>query len=429
MNWDASFKTSNSLRECRSSVQTDVFVYADWHPMPKPVFMGTLSAQTIRQKEHFSFEYDRDWLESSYARIIDPDLALYPGRQHANQPTNFGVFLDSCPDRWGRLLLNRRAAFQAKEQKERPKKLGEADYLLGVHDLHRMGGLRFKKDPSGPFLDDNATYAAPPMASLDELHRAAAHAESDEPSSKTNQWLNLLLAPGSSLGGARPKASVLDTKNALWIAKFPSRFDEVNVGAWEFLTHQLAIRAGLSVPTCQLLKVSGRHHTFLSKRFDRVQRKRVHFSSAMTQLGRQDGDDQSSYLELAEFLTQQGAATQDDLRELWRRIVFSIAVSNADDHLRNHGFLLTEEGWRLSPAYDLNPIPTAETLHLNITDSEGILDYDLAMQVTPFFQLKKTEAEKIKAQVLASVKQWPEVARSIGISRAEQHQMAPAFLV
>ena len=411
-------------------MQVDALVYADWQPLPKPMLMGVLSSQTIRQKEHFSFEYDPQWLKSSYAQSIDPDLALYSGMQHAKQFNNFGVFLDSCPDRWGRLLLNRRAALKAKEIQERTRKLGEMDYLLGVHDLHRMGGLRFKQDAQGSFLDNDPSHSAPPIAALDELQRAALHMEADEDSPKvTNEWLRLLLAPGSSLGGARPKASVVDTQGDLWIAKFPSRFDEIDVAAWEFVVYQLALKAGVTMPPSQLIKVSGRHRTFLSKRFDRVRKSRLHFSSAMTQLGYRDGEDQASYLELAELLTQQGASTQDDLAQLWRRIVFSIAVSNADDHLRNHGFLLSPEGWRLSPAYDLNPVPTAESLHLNISDTDGTLSFNLAMDVIDFFQLRKNDAEKIRNHVVASVTDWPAVAKSVGISRAEQQRMASAFRV
>ena len=411
-------------------MQVDALVYADWQPLPKPMLMGVLSSQTIRQKEHFSFEYDPQWLKSSYAQCIDPDLALYSGMQHAKQFNNFGVFLDSCPDRWGRLLLNRRAALKAKEIQERTRKLGEMDYLLGVHDLHRMGGLRFKQDAQGSFLDNDPSHSAPPIAALDELQRAALHMEADEDSPKvTNEWLRLLLAPGSSLGGARPKASVVDTQGDLWIAKFPSRFDEIDVAAWEFVVYQLALKAGVTMPPSQLIKVSGRHRTFLSKRFDRVRKSRLHFSSAMTQLGYRDGEDQASYLELAELLTQQGASTQDDLAQLWRRIVFSIAVSNADDHLRNHGFLLSPKGWRLSPAYDLNPVPTGESLHLNISDTDGTLNFDLAMDVIDFFQLRKNDAEKIRNHVVASVTDWPAVAKSVGISRAEQQRMAPAFRV
>ena len=411
-------------------MQVDALVYADWQPLPKPMLMGVLSSQTIRQKEHFSFEYDPQWLKSSYAQSIDPDLALYSGMQHAKQFNNFGVFLDSCPDRWGRLLLNRRAALKAKEIQERTRKLGEMDYLLGVHDLHRMGGLRFKQDAQGSFLDNDPSHSAPPIAALDELQRAALHMEADEDSPKvTNEWLRLLLAPGSSLGGARPKASVVDTQGDLWIAKFPSRFDEIDVAAWEFVVYQLALKAGVTMPPSQLIKVSGRHRTFLSKRFDRLQKNRLHFSSAMTQLGYRDGEDQASYLELAELLTQQGASTQDDLAQLWRRIVFSIAVSNADDHLRNHGFLLSPEGWRLSPAYDLNPVPTAESLHLNISDTDGTLSFNLAMDVIDFFQLRKNDAETIRNHVVSSVTDWTAVAKSVGISRAEQQRMAPAFRV
>ena len=237
----------------------------------------------------------------------------------------------------------------------------------------------------------------------------------------------MLLAPGSSLGGARPKASVIDENNHLWIAKFPSRYDDYNIGAWEFVTYRLALLAGIQMSECRIERFSQSFHTFLTKRFDRIDGRRVHFASALTQLGYYDGDYEASYLELALFLTQQGANTKKDLEQLWRRLVFNIAISNTDDHLRNHGFLMSDGGWLLSPAYDLNPVPYGQGLHLNITETDNRLDFDLAFEVAAFFQLTRQQANHIYNEVINSVKQWKDIATEIGISRSEQERIGKAF--
>ena len=410
-------------------MSTEVFVFADWEQFEEPTLVGTLRSATVRHKEHFSFSYDANWLQSSYAQQIDPELSLYSGEQHGGEDKNFRVFLDSCPDRWGRLLMKRREAIQARQQNRRPRILNEIDYLLGVHDLHRTGALRFKRERNGPFLGNDKRLAAPPLSSLRELEQAArqveAKADSDNPDYL--HWLTMLMSPGSSLGGARPKASVTDANGQLWIAKFPSRHDDYDIAAWEYVAYRLALDAGVVMPESRIEKFGSHHHTFLTKRFDRTGKSRRHFSSAMTQLGYYDGDYEASYLELAQFLTEHGANTKADLAQLWRRIVFYIAISNTDDHLRNHGFIYDQGGWLLSPAYDVNPVTPAAGLHLNITDSDNSLNYELAMEVIDFFQLDNGQATKIKNEVLASVGNWKAKASAVGLGSSEQQLMESAF--
>ena len=412
-------------------MSTVVYVFADWEAFDEPTLVGIMRSSVIKNKEHFSFSYDNDWLRSPYAQKIDPDLNLYSGEQHSEDSKNFRTFLDSCPDRWGRLLMKRREAIMARQEERRPNVLYEMDYLLGVHDLYRLGALRFKREMKGEFLDNDEKPAAPPISSLRDLEYAAQQVEdnsnADDP--EYLQWLTMLMSPGSSLGGARPKASVVDENNQLWIAKFPSRHDDHDIAAWEFVVYQLAVSAGIQMAECRTDKFNSHHHTFLTKRFDRTPDSRLHFTSAMTQLEYYDGDNDASYLELAQFLTEHGANTKEDLAQLWRRIVFTIAVSNTDDHLRNHGFIYGNGGWLLSPAYDINPVTPANGLHLNITDDDNSLNYELAMDVSEFFQLSTPQAQRIKNEVLISVTRWETVASSANISRSEQQNMASAFNV
>jgi serine/threonine-protein kinase HipA len=241
----------------------------------------------------------------------------------------------------------------------------------------------------------------------------------------------MLITPGSSLGGARPKASVLDNKKQLWIAKFPSTKDGHDIGAWERVVHDLAKNVGLNVPETKASAFYSKQHTFLSKRFDRTEKgERIHFASAMTLLGHTNGSGHSSgvsYLDLAEFIIRNGANVDQDLEELWKRIVFYIAVSNTDDHLRNHGFLTTEKGWILSPAYDINPAQKGTGLSLNILEKDNALDFDLALSVAAYFRVEKTKAEKIVKTVKSGVSKWDKVAEKCGISRTERELMAEAF--
>lgn len=382
----------------------------------------------------FSFAYDKAFLTSACRLQIDPILTLHSGELYNDEADkNFRAFLDSSPDRWGRILMQRRAAIDARKGIRATSRLNELDYLLGVHDSYRMGGIRFKRAGSNAFLDDNSEFAAPPMASLRELEHAAMQIEKDDDidSDEYYRWLKMLISPGSSLGGARPKACVTDEQGHLWIAKFPNLNDTHDVGAWEMVCYELALAAGVDMFPSEIKQFSSQHHTFLTKRFDRDGEKRLHFSSAMTQLQYYDGEQfqGASYLEIAEFISNYGAQTEADLAQLWRRIVFNIAVSNTDDHLRNHGFLLTKNGWKLSPAYDLNPIVGKHGLHLNITDTDNALDYQLAFDVKDFFRLSQTQATQIYDEVLMAVKQWQTVAKRLGVSRAEQTMKQSAFNV
>ena len=411
-------------------------VFADWGTMSEPQLMGLLSATQIRGKEIFAFEYDKEWLKSNQGKhSLDPDLNLYGGQQFLNDTkSNFGIFMDSSPDRWGRLLMRRREAAMARLEGRKEQLLFETDYLLGVYDQHRMGAIRFKIDIEGNFLSDNKAMAAPPFTSLRELEQASLSLEKEDSIDNPNylKWLNMLIAPGSSLGGARPKASVMDAKNNLWIAKFPSNFDDRDTGAWEMVVNDLAQKSSIQMSEAMIQKFSGRHHTYLTKRFDRtLTNKRIHFASAMTLLGHSDGTDYqdgASYLHLAEFIMRNGANVKNDLEQLWRRIVFNICVSNTDDHLRNHGFLLTNQGWILSPAYDINPIETGIGLKLNISENDNALNLDLALEVAPFFRVSQPKAKRITEEIKEVVSTWQMVANKYKIGRNEQEMISRAFM-
>jgi len=415
-----------------SDSSKDIYVYADWQELKSPLFMGCLHSQYTRGKEVFSFEFAPEWLKQGSALLLDPDLLLYAGRQYSGSVKKaFGIFMDSSPDRWGRQLIRRREAIQARAEMRPLRSLAETDYLLGLHDATRMGALRFKLDKAGEFLSNEMDLPAPPWASLHKLEAACRHYEEDSlPDDEHEKWLNMLLAPGSSLGGARPKANIADNDGNLWIAKFPSRSDDTNIGAWEMVTHRLAGMAELSVPECRIEKFSGHGSTFLTKRFDRIEGRRIHFASAMTLLGRSDGDNHDSgcsYLDLAQFIVQHGANPNKDLQELWKRIVFSIAVSNTDDHLRNHGFLLNSQGWILSPAYDINPNPHGSGLSLNVSEDDNSLDFDLALSVASQFRFNQEQATQYIFRVKKTVNSWNEVAMKINISRREIGEMSAAF--
>ena len=409
----------------------EIEVFADWVGLKPASRIGVLVARESRGKEIFSFEYDESWLRRNDNRVLDPDLRLFSGPQYpgAERP-NFGLFLDSSPDRWGRMLMRRRDAILARNAGREPRRLTESDYLLGVHDFSRMGALRFREFGSDAFQSSSQALAAPPYAAIRDLEYASHLAECEENDEKLDPWLAMLIAPGSSLGGARPKASVIDADGSLWIAKFPGKDDERDMAAWEMLTAVLARDAEVEMSESRLEAISERGATFLTRRFDRRTEGRIHFASAMTLLGHNDGDDAStgaSYLELAEFIIRQGSRPDADLKQLWRRIVFSIAVSNTDDHLRNHGFLLEGSGWRLSPAYDVNPSPNPAGLSLAIDENNNSLDYGLALSVASLFRVPKKEAEGIVGTVRKTVTGWREKARALGIKRGDIDFMERAF--
>lgn len=408
----------------------DIYVFADWSGLNEPTFVGILSAHFAKGKKAFSFEYDNDWLKTDEQRLLDPDIVFYSGPQYPISKENFGIFLDSMPDTWGKTLMKRRAAQDARAKNEKTKTLYEIDYLLGVYDESRIGALRFKTEINGPFLDDNIERPTPPWSSLGELQEAVNQLENNDQSNDVKKGIAVLIAPGSSLGGARPKANILDIHKTLWIAKFPSKTDIVDKAAWEFLAYQLAIASGIEMAESKIEKISGQYHTFLTKRFDRDYGKRIHFSSAMTMTRNTEDiikESAPSYLEIVEFIENYGADIEANLHQLWRRIVFNIAISNTDDHLRNHGFILTEKGWILSPAYDLNPSIEKDGLSLNIDMDDNALDFELARNVGEYFRLNKEEMEIILDEVLSVVKNWKSIAKKIGISEKEQQLMENAF--
>jgi len=410
--------------------KADIWVFAHWRGMKDPKIIGILSASFGKGRQAFSFEYNRNWISSREQLMLDPDLGWYSGPQYPNNKDNFGIFLDSMPDSWGRTLMQRREHLKAHEEGRESKNLHDLDYLLGVFDEGRMGALRFKSDPSGPFLDEVPDSTAPPWTSLGELQKAVNFIESDEDDKKIRDWLYMLIAPGTSLGGARPKANFTDRLNDLWIAKFPSKHDTIDKAAFEFLAYRMAVKAGIEMSGSGITKITGNYNTFITKRFDRIKKERIHFASAMTMTGNYEEylrNNKASYLEIAEFIKFSGTSNKEDLCQLWRRIVFNIAISNSDDHLRNHGFILSEKGWRLSPAFDVNPSADKQGLALNIDTDNNSMDYDLARSVGEFFMLDLPSMDKIINEVKFVVSDWRKYANSIGITRNEQDRMAPAF--
>lgn len=410
----------------------DIYVYAHWMGMQEPELTGILSAHFAKGKKSFSFEYDRNWIKSKQQMLLDPDIQFYSGPQFPTNKENFGIFLDSMPDTWGKTLMKRRVSQQAKENNEKARTLYDIDYLLGVYDESRMGALRFKTELDGPFLDNNNTSPTPPWSSIRELQNAAKMLENDDDNKEVQKWLSVLMAPGSSLGGARPKANILDENKELWIAKFPSKNDTIDKGAWEMLAYELALKAGINMAPSMIEKIAGNYSTFFTKRFDREKEQRIHFASAMTMTGNSEEiirDNTPSYLDIADFIQNYGVNINENLEQLWRRIIFNIAVSNTDDHLRNHGFILTNEGWILSPAYDINPSIDKNGLALNIDTHNNDLDFNLAKSVGEYFRLDGNQMDKIIDEVIAAVNTWKVVAKKIGISRSEQELMTPAFII
>jgi len=412
--------------------KTDIYVYAHWLGMQDPVMIGILSAHRAKGRKAFSFEYNKGWISSSEQFMLDPDIAWYSGQQYPVEKETFGIFMDSMPDTWGRTLMQRRAALIAKEANKTTPKLYDIDFLLGVFDECRSGALRYKLDLNGSFLDDTADYPTPPWSSVGKLQSAAEQIESGSSFKDLNKWLAILIAPGSSLGGARPKANILDKQKQLWIAKFPSRNDSIDKALWEYLAYELAIQSGIEMAPSKIQKVGNRHHTFFTKRFDRQNGERIHFASAMTMTGYNEDllrNTTPSYLDIAEFIQFHTADPEKDLAQLWRRIIFNILISNTDDHLRNHGFLLSSKGWSLSPAYDINPEADKAGLSLNIDINDNSLDLDLALSVGEYFLLTKEQMSVVIEEVQSVIKTWPLLAKKLKIPNSEQIMMERAFKV
>jgi serine/threonine-protein kinase HipA len=391
----------------------------------EPQLVGRMWVRGARGRESATFEYGAEWLSEPRRFALEPALVLSHGPQHTRAGRRlFGAFGDSAPDRWGRLLIQREERRKAREENRAPRTLTEVDYLLGVADIARQGALRFSEREGGPFLA--AGVMIPPLMRLSALLNAALHITSD---GGNDEDLKLLLAPGSSLGGSRPKASVIDRDGSLAIAKFPQHGDLVPVNRWEAVALTLAGQAGIATPEWRIEDVAGRP-VLLLRRFDRLGEQRIPFLSAMSMLDAEDNDPRS-YLEIADGLRQHGARPEEDCAQLWRRIVFSILIANTDDHLRNHGFLYDAAGgWRLAPAYDLNPVPLdikPRVLTTSIDEVDGTGSLELVFDVAEHFGLKPDAARNIAAEVRAAVADWHTAAKALGLSRDEIDRMASAF--
>lgn len=399
-----------------------LFVYVDLESVPHLV--GRVWARSRKGKESATFEYDAEWLSSPFRFALEPALTLGSGPHHTEAGRLiFGAIGDSAPDRWGRVLIQREERRKAREEKRTPRTLLEVDYLLGVGDIARQGALRFAEQEGGPFLAKGMQI--PPLLQLPALLTAVMRLSED---GGNDDDLRLLLAPGSSLGGARPKASVVDKDGQLAIAKFPQHGDLVPVSLWEAVALKLAAQAGISTPDWRIEKISGRN-VLLLRRFDRRGNMRIPFLSAMSLLSAADNEPHS-YMEIADTLRQYGAKAEEDCAQLWRRIVFSILISNSDDHLRNHGFLYETNGWRLSPAYDMNPFPVdikPRILTTAIDEEDGTASLELAFAVAGHFGVKPEKAKLIVREVGAAVASWRETATAIGLSNSELERMASAF--
>lgn len=407
-----------------------LLVYADLHWLHTPALVGELSYESLRGADSYGFSFAPTWLQTQRDLFLSADLNNYTGMQYTAADRDiFGCFSDALPDRWGRTLLNRREQILAQEQRRPLRRLSSFDYLLGIDDYSRMGAFRFKETPDSDFINSDPTLKIPPLTDIRTLEAAGSAIEQSEAHNALpeKKWIAQLIQPGTSLGGARPKASVTDLDGALCVAKFPSRKDDYDVELWEHLCHLLARKAGIEVADTKVLKAIGPYHTLISRRFDRTaDGGRIHFASAMTLLGLQDGNnaaDGHGYLDLVDFIVQHCTAVESNLRELYRRVAFYICVGNSDDHFRNHGFLLTPKGWTLSPAYDINPTLNS-TQSLLITSVSNQAAFSQLRAAAEDYLLTRETADAILAEVQAALQDWPTLAAQIGIPRREIAQFA-----
>ena len=402
-----------------------LLVFADFDWLDKPELVGELCYEKLRGSESYAFRFDDNWLKFHAGIKLSEDINNYPGLQYT-QPGNdiFGCFSDALPDRWGRTLLKRREQIQASEEKRAVRNLSSFDYLMGIDDFSRMGGFRLKRELDGDFINVSPSLKIPPLTELRQLVLASQDVEKSEENDvlPEKKWIAQLIQPGTSLGGARPKAGVLDDSGNLCIAKFPSRKDDYDTGLWEHFSHLLARKAGIYAAQTKVLGGLGKYHTLLSKRFDRTDEgKRIHFASSMSLIGLRDGDNAQGgygYLNIVDFILQSCCDVEKNLQELYRRVAFNICIGNSDDHFRNHGFLLTPRGWTLSPAYDMNPTLN-EYQSLLINESSNKADIRTLLESCESYMIKKEVAENIIRQVQAAVAGWENLAVLLQIPARE----------
>ncbi len=402
-----------------------LYVYADFDWLKAPTLVGELGYESLRGSDSYSFRFDEDWLRHYGGIVLSADINNYPGRQYTQGDKDiFGCFSDALPDRWGRMLLNRREQLLSKEEKRPPRRMSSFDFLMGVDDVSRMGGFRFCRKLGGSFINCDETLRIPPLTDVRSLVTASQEIErcEDTNSLPEKKWIQQLVHPGTSLGGARPKAAVADESGTLYVAKFPSRKDDYDVALWENLCHQLAIKAGINAADTRVISSGGKYHTLLSRRFDRNEKgKRIHFASAMTLLGLTDGCDARSgngYLDIVDFILENCCNVQNNLQELFRRVAFNIAVRNTDDHFRNHGFLLSPCGWTLAPAYDMNPtLNDYQDILINSTTNESNLQ--ILLDSSDEYMIHKDIAQSIIDKVVETTSQWRPLAIRLGISNRE----------
>lgn len=402
-----------------------LLVFADFDWLDKPELVGELCYEKLRGSESYAFRFDDNWLKFHAGIKLSEDINNYPGLQYT-QPGNdiFGCFSDALPDRWGRTLLKRREQIQASEEKRAVRNLSSFDYLMGIDDYSRMGGFRLKREQDGDFINVSPSLKIPPLTELRQLVLASQEVEKSEENDvlPEKKWIAQLIQPGTSLGGARPKAGVLDDSGNLCIAKFPSRKDDYDTGLWEHFSHLLARKAGINAAQTKVLGGLGKYHTLLSKRFDRTDEgKRIHFASSMSLIGLRDGDNAQGgygYLNIVDFILQSCCDVEKNLQELYRRVAFNICIGNSDDHFRNHGFLLTPRGWTLSPAYDMNPTLN-EYQSLLINESSNKADIRTLLESCESYMIKKEVAENIIRQVQAAVAGWENLAVLLQIPARE----------
>jgi serine/threonine-protein kinase HipA len=404
-----------------------LLVYLDAQEFAPMQRLGSLTRERAASRRVVSFAYEPQWLAASDAFALDPALPLYEGEQYS--VTLPGIFSDAAPDRWGRTLLERREALMARRERRRPRRLDDWDFLVQVNDATRMGAVRLVRSDNGAFVDD-APLSVPPSTHLRELEHWARELEGGLPRATTDEerWISMLIAPGSSLGGARPKANFRGEDGALWIAKFPSQEDRHDVGAWEYVVTHLAADAGIDVPEAGLLRLGSTYRTFTARRFDRSGGSRRLYASAMTLAGKRDNDN-ASYLDIAQAIERSGDPGRivADLEQLFRRAAFNVLVANRDDHLRNHGFLRSNRGWRLAPAFDVNPTPEKLEHALALDGTLRVPDIEVVRETAPLYRLSGASADEIVADVRRAVGGWRKAAGGIGIPREEIERLADAF--